>query len=203
MPDQPVIVFDLGGVLLEWNPRYLYRKIFQEEGVMERFLTEVCTQDWNVQQDAGRPFAEAVALLVAQHPHHAAEISAYYERWDEMVPWAIEGTVEILAAVRRAGYPLAALSNWSAETFPLMQDRFEFLGWFDTIVLSGEERCVKPDPQIYRILLQRLNRPADACIFIDDSEKNVVAARQLGIQAIHFQSPAHLRDSLLEMGIQL
>lgn len=203
MPAEPVIVFDLGGVLLDWNPRYLYRQIFADETAMEQFLAEVCTQEWNVQQDAGRPFAEAVALLVQAHPHHAAEIRAYYERWGEMVSGAIEGTVEILAAVRQAGYPLAALSNWSAETFPLMQARYDFLGWFDLVVLSGEERCVKPDPRIYQILLQRLKRPASACIFIDDSEKNVVAARHLGIEAIHFQTPARLRESLMERGIRL
>jgi 2-haloacid dehalogenase len=203
MPNTSTIIFDLGGVLLEWNPRYLYRKLFDDEAAMEAFLATVCTPDWNVRQDAGRPFGEAVAELLEQHPEQEAMIRAYHERWEEMVPHAIEGTVEILADVRAAGYRVAALSNWSAETYPLMRQRFDFLGWFDRIVLSGDERCIKPDPQIYRILLDRLAQPAHECLFIDDSEKNVVAARQMGIHAIHFHSPEALRVQLQEMGIML
>jgi 2-haloacid dehalogenase len=201
MPNTSTIIFDLGGVLLEWNPRYLYRKLFDDEAAMEAFLATVCTPDWNVRQDAGRPFAEAVAELVERHPEQEAMIRAYHERWEEMVPHAIEGSVEILADVRAAGYRVAALSNWSAETYPLMRQRFDFLGWFDRIVLSGDERCIKPDPQIYQILLDRLAQPAHECLFIDDSEKNVVAAREMGIRAIHFRSPEVLRVQLQEMGI--
>jgi 2-haloacid dehalogenase len=201
MPNTSTIIFDLGGVLLEWNPRYLYRKLFGDEAAMEAFLATVCTPDWNVRQDAGRPFAEAVAELVERHPEQEAMIRAYHERWEEMVPHAIEGSVEILADVRAAGYRVAALSNWSAETYPLMRQRFDFLGWFDRIVLSGDERCIKPDPQIYQILLDRLAQPAHECLFIDDSEKNVVAAREMGIRAIHFRSPEVLRVQLQEMGI--
>jgi 2-haloacid dehalogenase len=197
------IIFDLGGVLIEWNPRYLYRKLFTDEAAMEEFLSTVCTPEWNVRQDAGRPFAEAVAELLEQHPQHETLIRAYHERWEEMVPHAIEGTVEILADVRAAGYRVAALSNWSAETYPLMRQRFDFLGWFETIVLSGDERYIKPDPQIYRILLDRLAQPAHECLFIDDSEKNIIAARQMGIRAIHFHSPETLRAQLQEMGIIL
>lgn len=203
MPTTPTVIFDLGGVLLEWNPRYLYRKLFDDEAAMEMFLTTVCTPDWNVRQDAGRPFAEAVAELVERYPEQEAMIRAYHERWEEMVPHAIEGTVEILADVHAAGYRVAALSNWSAETYPLMRQRFDFLGWFERIVLSGEEGCIKPDPQIYGILLDRLAQPAHDCIFIDDSEKNVVAARAMGIRAIHFHSPEALRVQLQEMGITL
>ncbi|MBX3001017.1 MAG: HAD family phosphatase [Caldilineaceae bacterium] len=195
------IIFDLGGVLLEWNPRYLYRKLFEDEAAMESFLSIVCTPEWNVRQDAGRPFAEAVAELVERHPEQEALIRAYHERWEEMVPHAIEETVEILADVRAAGYRVAALSNWSAETYPLMRRRFDFLGWFETIVLSGEERCIKPDPQIYEILLRRLNQPAHECIFIDDSEKNIIVAQQMGIHAIHFHSSSALRQTLHEIGV--
>jgi 2-haloacid dehalogenase len=203
MPNTSTIIFDLGGVLLEWNPRYLYRKLFDDEAAMEAFLATVCTPDWNVRQDAGRPFAEAVAELVERHPEQETMIRAYHERWEEMVPYAIEGSVEILADVRAAGYRVAALSNWSAETYPLMRQRFDFLGWFDRIVLSGDERYIKPDPQIYQILLDRLAQPAHECLFIDDSEKNVVAAREMGIRAIHFHSPEVLRVQLQEMGITL
>jgi 2-haloacid dehalogenase len=197
------IIFDLGGVLIEWNPRYLYRKLFDDEAAMEAFLSTVCTPEWNVRLDAGRPFGEAVTELVERHPEQEALIRAYHERWEEMVPHAIEGTVEILADVRAAGYRVAALSNWSAETYPLMRQRFDFLGWFDRIVLSGDERCIKPDPQIYHILLDRLAQPAHECLFIDDSEKNVVAAHQMGIHAIHFHSPEALRVQLQEMGVIL
>lgn len=197
------IVFDLGGVLIEWNPRYLYRKLFDDEAAMESFLAEVCSPAWNLRLDAGRPFAEAVAELVEHHPEQEPLIRAYHERWDEMVPHAIDGTVEILADLRAAGYRVAALSNWSTETFPSMRRRFDFLGWFETIVLSGEERCTKPDPQIYEILLRRLDQPAHECIFIDDMEKNIIAARQMGLHAVHFQSPAALRTQLSELGVPL
>jgi 2-haloacid dehalogenase len=203
MPQGPAVVFDFGGVLLEWNPRHLYRKLFDDEVEMEHFLATVCTPDWNVRQDSGRPFGEAVAELVEKHPGYAPLIRAYHERWEEMIPHAIEGTVEILRDVYNADYPLAALSNWSAETFPLVKRRFEFFSWFDLIVLSGEELCIKPDRRIYEILLQRLDRPAGDCIFIDDSEKNVAAAREIGMQVIHFRSPEELRLQLRQSGLPL
>lgn len=203
MPNAPVVVFDFGGVLIEWNPRYLYRKLFVDEAAMEHFLATVCTPEWNAKQDAGRPFVEAVDELLALHPQHADMIRVYHTRWEEMVPYAIEDTVRVLAAVREAGYRLAALSNWSAETFPIMQGRYDFLSWFDEIVLSGAERCAKPDRRIFEILLQRLGIPASDCIFIDDSEKNILAAQSLGIRTVHFQSAAALPDQLRAHGVIL
>jgi 2-haloacid dehalogenase len=198
----PAIVFDLGKVLIDWDPRHLYRKLFDGDEVrMERFLAEVCTQEWNERQDAGRPFAEAVEELLARHPEHEAFIRAFHERWPETVAGAIEGTVEVLADLRAAGYQLGALSNWSAETFRLVRSRFEFLEWFDAIVLSGEVRILKPDPRIFAVLLERLGRRADECVFVDDSAANVEGARRLGFDTIRFATPEALRAELERRGV--
>ena len=196
------IVFDLGRVLVDWDPRHLYRKLFDgDEDAMERFLAEICTQEWNERQDAGRPFAEAVEELLALHPEHEALIRAFHERWPETVAGAIEGTVEVLADVRAAGYQLGALSNWSAETFHLVRARFEFFEWFDAIVLSGEVRILKPDPRIFAVLLERLGRRADECLFVDDSAANVEEARRLGFDTIRFVTPEELRAQLERRGV--
>ncbi|HKG20497.1 MAG TPA: HAD family phosphatase [Blastocatellia bacterium] len=197
------IVFDLGGVLVDWNPRHLYKKLLADDpDFVEWFLSNICTPEWNAKQDAGRPFAEAVAELSLQHPGYENLISAFHTRWEEMVAGAIEPTVAILAELGRAGYPLYALSNWSAETFALMRDRFEFLGWFRAVIISGEARMIKPDPEIYYLLLSEIGRPAGECLFIDDSLPNVLAARDLGFKVIHFQSPESLRGELERMGIR-
>ncbi len=202
--NKPLIAFDLGAVLIDWDPRYLYRKLFNgdDEG-MEHFLAEVCSPAWNVQQDAGRSFAEAIAVLAKQYPEQRELISAYFERWEEMLGGAIEGSVEILRMVKELGFEVAALSNWSAETYPLAHKQFDFLNWFEVMVLSGKEKVVKPDPAIYRILLERTGRQAENCIFIDDSLINVQAARELGIASIHFQSPSQLRKELSSMHPEL
>lgn len=200
--DRVAIVFDLGGVLVDWDPRHLYKKLFADDpDLMEWFLSDVCTPEWNAMQDAGRPFAEAVAELASRHPEYESLISAYHTRWEEMVAGAIEPTVEILKDLRKAGYPLHALSNWSAETFALMRDKFDFLGWFETVIISGEIKLIKPDARIYRLLLSRINRRAEDCVFIDDSLPNVLAARDLGFRTIHFRSPESLREELERMGI--
>lgn len=201
--DNPAaIIFDLGGVLVDWNPRHLYKKLFVDDpDSMEWFLSNVCTPEWNARQDAGRPFAEAVAELVCRHPEYESFISAFHTRWEEMVAGAIEPTVEILAELRRSGHPLYALSNWSAETFALMRDRFEFLGWFGTVIISGEIEMIKPDPAIYHLLLDRIGRKAGECLFIDDSLPNVLAARDLGFRTIHYESPEGLRAELERLGL--
>lgn len=199
-PGPHVVVFDLGNVLIDWDPRYLYRKLFPGDVPgMERFLAEVCTPAWNHEQDRGRPFAEACALLVAEHPEKRALIEAWATRYDETIAGAIEGTVEILAELRDRGVPLYALSNWSAETFPRAQARFPFLQWFRGIVLSGELRLAKPDPAIYRYLLDTYGLRAEDLVFIDDSPRNVEAAQALGIHALRFTDPAALRASLVEL----
>ena len=196
------IVFDLGGVLIDWNPRYLYRKIFDDERAMEHFLTEVANMDWNVQQDAGRTWAEGTRQLSAQFPEHTAAIRAYADRWVEMLGGPIEGTVDILRDLKDGGqYPLYALTNWSAETFPYAQERYGFLQTFEGILVSGEEGMIKPARKIYELLLDRFNIEAATSVFIDDSLKNVKGAEAVGMQAIHFQSPTQLRADLRQLGV--
>jgi 2-haloacid dehalogenase len=190
-------VFDLGGVLIDWDPRYLYRKLLADEAAVEEFLATVCTPEWNAEQDRGRPFAEGVAELVERHPVHAAAITAYHERWPEMLGGAVDDTVEVLAELRAAGVPVYALTNWSAETFGVARERFEFLEWFDGVLVSGEERMIKPDPAIFRLLLDRFGLDPEATFYVDDSEQNVAAADRLGFDAVRFTTPAQLRRDLV------
>jgi len=191
------VVFDLGGVLVDWNPRHLYRKIFPgDEAGMEHFLANVCTPDWNEELDAGRTFAEAVPALQQRHPEYADAIAAFWDRWDEMCPGPIPGGPELLYEVKAAGYPVYALSNWSAETWPRIQHRFDFFSAFDGIVISGAVGIKKPDPAIYRHLIETHALEPAATLFIDDSAPNVEAALDFGLQAIHFQSPPQLRQAL-------
>jgi 2-haloacid dehalogenase len=190
------VVFDLGGVLIDWDPRYLYRKLLADEAAVEEFLGSVCTPEWNAEQDRGRPFAEGVAELVERHPAHAAAITAYHERWAEMLAGEIPGTVEVLAELRAAGMPLYALTNWSAETFGVARERFGFLAWFDGVLVSGEERMTKPDPRFFRLLLDRFGLDPGDSFYVDDSAANVEAARGLGFDAVRFTDPRRLRRDL-------
>ena len=197
-----VVVFDFGGVLVNWNPRHLYRKLFAgDEAAMESFLANVCTTEWNERQDAGRSFADAVAELLPRHPDKATLITAFSQRFDEMIAGPIEGTVAILADLKRAGVPRYGLTNFSAETFRPQRQRFEFLSWFDGIVVSGEEGIIKPDPRIFRILLERYRIAPEEAVFIDDNRANAVAATTLGIHGIHFRSPEALRSELVSLGL--
>lgn len=198
-PDR-AIIFDLGGVLIDWDPRHMYRQLFDDEAEMERFLSEVATLEWNAQHDAGRPWEEGVALLSAEYPEHADLIGAYWQRWEEMLGGPIEGSVAILRRLKADGQELHALTNWSTETFPIARERYEFLDWFETIIVSGEEKLVKPNPAIYQVALDRIGRTAEECIFIDDSEKNVAAAAELGIDAIRFITPDQLERELTARG---
>jgi 2-haloacid dehalogenase len=192
-----VVVFDLGGVLIDWNPRYLYRQLIEDEAAMELFLTEVCHSAWNEEQDRGRTFAAAVEEAAARHPGQRALIEAYHHRWDEMLAGPIAGTVQILAELRQAGCELHALTNWSVEKFPIARERYDFLTWFESILVSGEVGLIKPDPRIFELLLERIGREAAACIYIDDNAKNVATAAALDFGAIRFQSPEQLRDKLV------
>lgn len=200
-PKPTAVVFDLGGVLIDWNPRYLYRTLFDDEAEMEAFLAEVTTQEWNAQQDAGRPWSEAVEALVAVHPDRRELIEAYWQRWPETLGGAIEGTVEILRELRSRGVRLYALSNWSAETFPLARPRYPFLEWFDGILISGEAKLAKPDPRIFAHLLDKFGLESGSTVFIDDSAPNVRAASDAGLIAIRFIDPAELRRELVALGL--
>jgi 2-haloacid dehalogenase len=194
------IVFDLGGVLVDWNPRYVYYDMFPTEAEAEDFLQSICTPAWNAEQDRGRSLQEATEALVAIHPKWTQEILAYYGRWHEMLRDPIHESVELLQSLKHSGdYRLLALTNWSAETFPVARERFDFLQWFEGIVVSGEEKLIKPDAQIYECLFARYQVTPERAVFIDDSAQNVETARQLGMQGIHFRSPMQLRESLAEI----
>jgi 2-haloacid dehalogenase len=195
------VVFDVGNVLIRWDPRHLYSKLFGDPAVMERFLAEVCTDVWNLEQDRGRGWAEAIAERVALFPRHEALIRAYSERWHEMVPGEVEGTVPILERLRAAGVPLYAITNFSAEKFAEAQDRFPFLRGFRDVVVSAHERLLKPDPAIYRCLLDRNGLEAGRCLFIDDSERNVRAAEGVGMRAHHFRNAEGLAAALRALGL--
>ncbi len=195
------IVFDLGGVLIDWNPRYLYRKIFENRPEqMEFFLNNICTSKWNAQQDAGRPFSEAVKLLQTQHPEYADAIAAYDKRWEEMLGDANRETVCLLQRFRQSAMPLYALTNWSAEKFPIARKRFDFLNWFDDILVSGEVKMKKPDPRIFQHFLAKYQLIAEETLFIDDSSDNVISAGKLGLQTIHFRDSAQLAAQLCRYG---
>jgi 2-haloacid dehalogenase len=199
---QPTIIFDIGGVLVDWNPKHLYRKMFDgDEAKVNQFLTTVCPFEWNAKVDAGYPFAKAIEERAALFPEYEAEIRAYLDRWEEMIGGDFPGTVEIVAALREQGYPLYLLSNWFVETYPLIYNRFEFLHWFEDVILSGDVKVAKPDPAIYHATLERVQREAGDCLFIDDSEKNIRAARELGFQTILFTSSEQLHAELSGQGL--
>ena len=196
------IIFDLGGVLIDWNPDYVFDKIFTNPARKRFFYENICTPDWNEEQDAGRPIEEATKLLLAQHPEWEAEIKAYYGRWREMLGGPIEETVDIFRELKAYGnHRIYALTNWSAETFPVALETFDFLHWFDGIVVSGTEKTRKPFPVFYQILLDRYEVQPEKAVFIDDNHRNVLAARAMGIESIHFQSAAGLREELGKLGV--
>ena len=196
------VIFDLGGVLIDWNPRHLYRKIFNTEEEVTWFLENVCTGEWNDQQDAGRSFEDATEELVQKFPDHEEAIRAWYGRWQETISGPIHGTVDVLKTIKDSGkYKLYALTNWSAETFPWALDNFEFLHWFEGIVVSGVEKTRKPFPDFYQILFDRYSiNPAQA-VFIDDNVKNVIGSREVGLPVIHFQTPDQLKEELIKLNI--
>ncbi len=198
------IIFDLGGVLLDWNPMYVYAADFNgDEKALHLFLEEIGFKAWNQQMDAGKPFDESVAELSAKFPQYAHLIEKYHHNWQDSIGGALEDTVAILAQLKQQGYTLYALSNWSAEKFSLMRDKYAFLNWFDDLIISGEEGMIKPDPRIYDVVLQRAGKQAEACVFIDDSEHNTIAAEKLGFATILFTSAQQTAADLRRMGIML
>lgn len=195
------VVFDIGNVLVLWEPRALYRKIFATEAEVEWFITNVCNHVWNLEQDRGRSFAEAVREATARFPEHAEAIAAYDLRWHETVLGAIDGSVAILQELQARGTPLYAITNFNQDKFRETLKRFPFLSAFRDIVVSGDERLLKPDAAIYRVLLERNGLEAASCVFIDDSVNNVKGAEAVGMKAIHFTTPAALRRDLVGMGL--
>lgn len=198
----PAIIFDFGGVLVDWNPRYLYRKLMPgDEPGMERFLVETDFAGWNHRMDAGRPFSEGVADLCTRFPHYCRLIRAYDDRFLETLGGPIPGTVEILHRLYTTGLPLYGLSNWSAEKFRLVRQHYEFFNWLQDMVISGEVGMAKPDPRIFKAALAMVDRPAGECLFIDDMPANIETARSLGFQVIHFENPAQLERELVGRGL--
>jgi 2-haloacid dehalogenase len=196
------VVFDVGNVLLRWDPRHLYRKLFDDEAQMEWFLATVCTGSWNIEQDRGRDWDEAVTLLVRDYPVHEIPIRAFHERWHETVSGVIEENVALLGRLQGAGVPTYCITNFSGPKFVEAKQRFPFLGSFDGVIVSGDERLLKPDPEIYRLLLTRYGLEARDCIFIDDSKANVDGARAVGMRGIHFAEPMDLAAELARYGIR-
>lgn len=197
------VVFDIGNVLIRWNPEHLYERLFPDAERRAWFLREICSPAWNLEMDRGQPFAEGIAERVARHPEWADQIRAWDLNWHEMVPGAIDGTVAILESLREAGVPTWAITNFSAEKFAECLDRFPFLKGFRDTVVSAHEKLVKPDPAIYRVLLDRNDLDPADCLFVDDSLDNVLGARRVGMKAVHFTSPARFAADLADHGISV
>jgi len=195
------IIFDLGGVLIDWDPRYLYRKVFVTEKEVDWFLSNVCTQPWNTQQDAGRSFEDGIAQLEEKFPEYAFAIRFYWTRWEEMLGGEIPGTLDIFRTLKKRGYRVYALSNWSAETFEIAKAKFDFLKEFDGLMISGEEKLVKPDPQIFSRFVKKYNLQPDNCVFIDDNAANISKAADLGFETIRFAGADALQRTLVSRGI--
>lgn len=198
---QSAVVFDIGGVLIDWNPAYLYRKLLPDEVSVSAFLAEICTPAWNEQFDAGMPFANGIADLVKRHPESVDLIEAYWHRWHEMLGGEVPGMPRILDRLKSAGVPVHAISNWSAETFPRALALFPFLDAFEVLVVSGRERLLKPDEAIFKLFLKRAGVSAKECVFIDDNPANIATAASLGFQTEHFQTADKLERRLAAMGI--
>lgn len=195
------IVFDFGGVLVDWNPEYLFKDVFRDKAELEHFLEHICTPDWNEQQDAGRPLSEAIHILQQRHPQYRNEIRLFYDEWTTMLGGPIEQNVALLKPLK-ANYRLFGLTNWSAETFPIARDLYPFFGEFEGTVISGNERLAKPDERIYRLLLERYGLAACECLFIDDNARNTRAATALGFHTLHLTNDMCLEQALRQLGIQ-
>ena len=195
------VVFDVGNVLIDWNPRYLYRKIFSTETEVEWFLENICNEEWNLKHDAGQPFSIGINELTSIHPHFSTQIHDWYDRWEEMLGGPLEDTVKILAELKNNQVPLFILSNWSAETYPKAEAIYDFLQWFDGKIISGEIGKIKPDPDIYKLLLETYDLSPRNTVFIDDKFVNVEAAENSGIYGIHFQNATALRNDLAKFNL--
>jgi 2-haloacid dehalogenase len=196
------IIFDFGGVLIDWDPRNLYQNYFpQQPHAMEGFLAEIDFYKWNEQQDKGRSFAEGIAELSAQFPRHAHLIQTYFDSWEDSIIGPISGSVEILRRLKQNGYSLYGLSNWSAETYPRVRHAYPFFDWFDDVILSGVVKLNKPDPAIFELLLNKIGCQALECVLIDDSPVNIDTANKLGFVTVHFASPEQLETELRRLNL--
>ncbi len=195
------VIFDFGGVIMDWNPRHLYRSYFKTEEEMEYFFANVCTSEWNLQQDAGYPMADATRERVAMFPEYREAIEMFYSCWDRMLQGVIPGSAELVQEVKDAGYGVYGLTNWSNETFPIAYERYPVFSLFEGIVVSGAERINKPDARLYRILLDRYGLDPEECVFLDDNQANVDAAIALGIRALRFISVDDVRPKLKALGV--
>jgi 2-haloacid dehalogenase len=194
------IIFDFGGVLIDWNPRYLYRNIFSDPSEMEFFLSNICSPAWNVQQDAGYPIAEAARELQIKNPEYANEISKFYDDWIQMISGEIAENTRLLVPLKER-YRLFGLTNWSAETFPIAFEKFPFFKNFEGIVISGAEKMIKPDQALFTLLLDRYNLKAEDSLFVDDSLANIITAKEMGFHIIHIRNGITLHDQLFEMNL--
>jgi 2-haloacid dehalogenase len=197
-PEITTVVFDIGNVLIEWDPRHLYRHIFATPEEIEHFLSTICTSAWNLELDRGKPFAEGVAELVARHPEQEAAIRAFDERWSEMAPGVVPGTLALMERLEARNVPLYAITNFSGEKFAVARLRFPFLDRFRGVIVSAHERLLKPERAIFELLLSRYRLKAQECLFIDDSAANVAGARAVGLAAYHFKDAAGLEQALVE-----
>ena len=195
------IIFDFGGVLVDWNPRYLFRDIFNDDEKMEHFLENICTDSWNIQQDAGRALADGTKILQEKFPEESEMIQQFYDGWEVMLKDEIPENTKLLSQFDREKFRLWGLSNWSGETFPIALERFDFFKEFEGIVVSGDEKMIKPNEDIYLLLLERYNLKAEESIFIDDNYNNIIAANKLGFQTIHFTEKMNLEKRLQELGL--
>lgn len=195
------IIFDFGGVLVDWNPRYLFKDIFNDDKKMEHFLENICTDSWNVQQDAGRTLADGTKILQEQFPEESEMIQQFYDGWEVMLKDQIPENTKLLSQFDREKFRLWGLTNWSGETFPIALERFDFFKEFEGIVVSGDEKMIKPNEDIYLLLLERYSLKAEESIFIDDNYTNIVAANKLGFQTIHFTENVNLEKRLQELGL--
>jgi 2-haloacid dehalogenase len=194
------VVFDLGGVLLHWDPHRAFHEVLEPDDI-QPFLDEINFEEWNHQHDAGARFVDGVAALTERFPHHAAAIEAYPRNHALTVTGQIDGTVAIVDDLERAGVRLLALTNWSAETFPWARSTFSVLQRFEGIVVSGEEGVAKPDPRLFRVLIERYGLTPSDTVFVDDRQVNVDAARELGLVGLLFVEPDRLRDDLRGLGL--
>jgi|TARA_B110000114_G_scaffold162321_1_gene180270 2-haloacid dehalogenase len=199
------VIFDLGGVLIDWNPEYVYLEVFKgDREKMKWFFDKICTIDWNENQDAGYPLQQATEERVKLFPEYEEWIRIYYGRWEEMLGKQIDGTVTILKQlIDNPNYKVVALTNWSAETFPIALERFDFLHWFEGIVVSGTEKMRKPFNEIYELTLNRFNIEASQSLFIDDNARNIEAAKKMGINTIRFNNPTQLKSELKSLNIDI